>query len=195
MSDQSTESKPGIATKSIAFATTGMIGLAGRLGDDPGTLATQVTDQSGDIADVESCGVHIVGGWLGPEDPDAGDEETDPSGQERYEFDGARLADLVELQDGNIQLIDVRELEPAAYTFRQLDIDEIDATRTGGETATVEVPAGAPLTFNEPFAIREGTRTGVTADVTPVRRGATESYVLQPVADGIVGSSDEVNNS
>ncbi len=168
-------------------ATAGMVGLAGCTGDDSaGTLATQVTDQPGDIADFESCIVTIVGMWLGPEGADAGDEEDEePADREYYEYDDPQEADLVELQGENTQLVDERDLEIAEYEFLQLDIDGVDATLEDGSDATVEVPGEAPLTFNEPFEIREDTRTVFTGDFTPVQRGQAGGYVLQPVAQGI----------
>ncbi|MFW6317187.1 MAG: DUF4382 domain-containing protein, partial [Halorubrum sp.] len=91
-------------------ATAGAIGFAGCLGGgDTGTLATQVTDQPGDIADFESCLVAIVGMWLGPEDAAAGVEGgEEPADREYYEYDESQEADPVELQDGNTQLVDER---------------------------------------------------------------------------------------
>lgn len=168
-------------------ATAGIVGLAGCLGSgETGTLTTQVTDQPGDIADFESCVVTIVGMWLGPQEAEAGDEEgEEPSDREYYEYDEPQEADLVELQDGNTQLVDDRELEVATYEFLQLDTDGIDATLEDGSSATVEVPGEAPLTFNQQFEVREDTRTVFTADFTPVKRGQTGNYVLQPVPDGI----------
>lgn len=168
-------------------AATGTIPLAGCLGDDTtGTLATRVTDQPGDIDDFESCIATIVGMWLGPEDAEAGaDEDTEPTGREYHEYDEPQEADLVQLQDGATQLVDERELDVAEYGFLQLDIDDIDATLTDGESAVVEVPGEAPLTFNEPFEVQEDTRTVFTADFTPVRRGQTDEYLLQPVPEGI----------
>lgn len=168
-------------------ATVGMMGLAGCLGgDSTGTLETRVTDQPGDIADFESCVVTIVGMWLGPEDAEAGTEEgEEPAGREYFEYDEPQEADLVELQGENTQLVDERELDAATYEFLQLDTDGIDATLPDGESATVETPGEAPLTFNQQFDIREDTHTVFTADFTPVKRGETGSYVLQPVPDGI----------
>ena len=173
--------------KATGLATAGMAGLAGCLGDGKtGTLATQVTDQPGDIADFDSCVVTIVGMWLGPEGATSGEEEDEaPDGREYHEYDEPQQADLVELQDGQTQLVDERELDVASYEFIQLDIDEIDATLEDGSSATVEVPGEAPLTFNKRFEIRENTRTVFTADFTPVRRGQTDEYLLQPVPQGI----------
>ena len=173
--------------KATGLATAGMVGFAGCLGDgETGTLATQVTDQPGDIADFESCVVTIVGMWLGPEGATSGEEDDEePDGREYYEYDEPQQADLVELQDGETQLVDERDLDVASYEFLQLDIDEIDATLEDGSSATVEVPGEAPLTFNERFEIRDATRTIFTADFTPVRRGQTEEYLLQPVPEGI----------
>jgi len=168
-------------------ATAGIAGLAGCVGGDgSGTLATQVTDQPGDIADFESCVVTIVGMWLGTDDAEAGDEdgEEEPSGREYHEYDEPQEADLVELQGENTQLVDERELDAESYEFLQLDTDGIDATLEDGESAEVSVPGEAPLTFNEPFEIREDTRTTFTADFTPVKRGQAGGYILQPVAQG-----------
>jgi len=145
-----------------------------------------VTDQPGDIADFESCVVTVVGMWLGTDDAEAGDEdgEEEPSGREYHEYDEPQEADLVELQGENTQLVDERELDAESYEFLQLDTDGIDATLEDGESAEVSVPGEAPLTFNEPFEIREDTRTTFTADFTPVKRGQAGGYILQPVAQG-----------
>ena len=187
-----------------SVGTASVIGFAGCLGgnDATGTLTTNVTDQPGDIADFESCVVTIVGMWLGPEDATAGDDGEDPDGREYHEYDDPQEADLVQLQGENTQLVDERELDLASYEFLQLDIDDVDATLEDGDSATVDVPGEAPLTFNEPFEIRENTRTSFTADFTPVRRGQTGEYLLQPVPEGIVveyddedatGETDEAN--
>lgn len=175
-------------------ATAGIAGLAGCVGGDgSGTLATQVTDQPGDIADFESCVVTIVGMWLGTDDAEAGDEDGDeePSGREYHEYDEPQEADLVELQGENTQLVDERELGAESYEFLQLDTDGIDATLEDGESAEVSVPGEAPLTFNEPFEIREDTRTTFTADFTPVKRGQAGGYILQPVAQGTTVTYEE----
>jgi len=173
-------------------ATIGTVPLAGCLGGDAsGTLATQVTDQPADIGDFESLFVTIVGMWLGPDDADAGDEDAEPAGREYYEYDEPQEADLVQLQDGATQLVDDRELDVAEYRFLQLDIDGIDGTLEDGSDATVEMPGEAPLTFNEPFEIREDTRTVFTADFAPVQRGQAGGYVLQPVAQGITVEYEE----
>lgn len=180
-----------IATVGVTAA--GMIGLAGCTGDaSTGTLATQVTDQPGDIADFESCVITIVGMWLGSDDAEAGEEEgEEPNGREYYEYDDPQEADLVELQDGNMQLVDERQLDVSTYEFLQLDTDGIDAALEDGSSATVEVPGDAPLTFNQEFEVRENTPTVFTADFTPVKRGQTGRYVLQPVPDGITVDYEE----
>lgn len=177
----------------MGVATGGVVGLAGCTGDgSTGTLATQVTDQPGDISDFESCIVTIVGTWLAPEDADAGDEEDeDPADREYHEYDEAQEADLVDLQNGNTQLVDEQDLDAATYESLQLDVDGVDATLEDGSTTTVEVPGEAPLTFNQQFYVREDTRTVFTADFTPVERGQTDTYVLQPVPEGITIQYDE----
>ena len=62
--------------KAAGIAATGTVGLAGCAGtaSATGTLATQVTDQPGDIADFESCVVTIQGIWV---KPSGGDDDTD----------------------------------------------------------------------------------------------------------------------
>ncbi|MGM0718089.1 MAG: DUF4382 domain-containing protein [Halobacteriota archaeon] len=164
-----------------------MVGLAGCLGDGSnGTLPPEVIDQPGDIADVESCIVTIVGMWLGSEGPEAGDEgDAEPTDREYYEYDEAREADLVELQGENTRLADEREPTASTYESLQLDADRIDAPLEDGRSAPLEAPGEAPLSFNQQFEVRENTPTVFAADFTPVKRGQTKSYVLQPVPDGI----------
>lgn len=167
--------------------TAGIVGLAGCLGGgETGTLATQVTDQPGDIADFDSCVVTIVGMWLGPDGAEAGDEDdAEPADRKYFEYDEPQTADLVELQNDNTQLVDERELDVSTYEFLQLDTDGIDATLEDGNSATVDVPGDAPLTFNQELEVRENARTVFTADFTPVKQGQTANYVLQPVPEGI----------
>ena len=199
-------------------AALGAAGLAGCVGKATGTLATRVTDQPADIGDFESLVVTIEGIWLGPEgaesgaagnetddgnttdgddadgnETDDGDDDVDePAGREYFEFDESQEADLVQLQDGETQLIDERELEVGTYQFLQLDVSNVDGTLEGGDEAEIDLPGNAPLTFNEEFEVRENTRTSFTADFAPVRRG-NGTYLLRPVPRGIevtYGASD-----
>jgi hypothetical protein len=217
--------------KAAGIAAAGTVGLAGCTGtaSATGTLATQVTDQPGDIADFESCVVTIQGIWVKPsgEDSDGdtettgteadgsgtdgdtettgtetdgsgtdGDTETDgveaqdeedideSDGREYHEFEEPQEADLVELQNGNTQLIDERELDVGTYEFLQLDVTDVEGVLDGGGEAEVDTPGSAPLQFKEPFEIREEQVTTFTGDFTPVRRGQTDRYLLQPVARG-----------
>ncbi|MXR52179.1 DUF4382 domain-containing protein [Halovenus sp. WSH3] len=188
----------------------GIAGLAGcsrgGVAAQTGTLATRVTDQPGDIADFESCVVTIVGVWLGPPSETNSDgtaNETDSGGtddgdggedgeREYLEFDEPQEADLVDLQGENTQLVDERELPTGEHSYLQLDTDGVEATLDSGESATVEVPGNAPLKFNEPFEIRANTRTVFTADFTPVKRGQSGSYNLQPVASGVTVEYEEI---
>ncbi|WP_435119537.1 DUF4382 domain-containing protein [Halolamina sp. C58] len=170
-------------------AAVGATALAGCLGGGTGTLATQVTDQPGDIDDFESCIVTIVGMWLGPEDAEtpAGNATDGGSSADReyYEYDEPQEADLVDLQDSSTQLVDERELDTSSYSYLQLDIEGVDATLTNGDSAQVDVPGEAPLTFNSSFEIRADTRTVFTADFTPVQRSQGGGYLIRPVPDGI----------
>ena len=183
--------------RATGAAAVGVAGLAGCVGRATGTLATGVTDQPADIGDFESLVVTIEGIWLGPEGATNGTEETganatdeetatddEPAGREYHEFDEPQQADLVRLQGEETQLIDERELSTATYQYLQLDISAVDGTLADGDDATVDRPGDAPLTFAEPFEIRENTRTSFTADFAPVRRG-TGRYLLRPVPRGI----------
>lgn len=234
-----------------AMGAAGVAGLAGCAGEDGGTdtttgsLATQVSDQPGDIDDFEECVVTIVGYWLGSseaaedgtttsgmtdtqtaEEDTADDEETeeedtteaetteeetddgemdetdeddtdeeDDDGREYFELSEPAEADLVQLQGDESQLVDDRELETAEYEFLQLDTDGVSATLNDGSEADVSVPGNAPLKFNQSFEIREDTRTVFTADFTPVKRGKTGSYLIQPVASETTVSYETITDS
>ncbi|SDG21349.1 protein of unknown function [Halorubrum xinjiangense] len=127
---------------------------------------------------------------------DAGDddEEDADDGREYFEFDEPQEPDLVELQNGETQLIDERELETGGYPYLQLDVSSADGTLTDGSDATVDLPGNAPLKFNEPFEIRENTRTTFTADFAPVLRG-NGRYLLRPVPSGIEVDYEESTDS
>lgn len=200
-----------------AVGMAGLSGCSGAGGDGSengatGMLATEVTDQPGDIADFESCIVTIAGIWLKPSgddessDDDEMTETTDDDGttettedevteqteedveesdgREYYEFDEPQEADLVKLQDGNTALVDEREVPVDTYEYLQLDVTAVDGTLDNGDDATVETPGNAPLQFKEEFEIREDETTTFVGDFTPVKRGKTDRYLLQPVASG-----------
>lgn len=203
----------------------GVTGLAGCLGESDGsatgTLATRVKDQPGDIEDFQSCVVTIEGLWLKPDEAadDGGteddnemedeDEQRDDGGveaqdeedideserREYHGFDEPREADLVELQDGNTQLVEQREVGAGTHQFLQLDVSAADGVLNGGGDASVRTPGNAPLQFKEPFEIREGRRTTFVADFTPVKRGQTDRYLLQPVARGVRVESEDDTTS
>jgi hypothetical protein len=200
-----------------AVGLAGLAGCTGGGGSSTGTLSTTVKDAPGDIADFESCVVTIEGIWLKEgegdaedttdsegaesepttaevEEQDAGDvDESD--GREYHEFDGAQEADLVELQDGDSALVDDREVETGSYAFLQLDVSGVSATLADGGEADVGTPGNAPLQFKEPFEVREDQRTNFVADFTPVKRGQTGSYLLQPVASGTDVTYEDVTTS
>lgn len=198
----STATRRDYLRATAGLATTGVAGLAGCMGGAEaatGTLATQVSDQPGDIGDFETCVVTVAGYWVAPDaDGDATatstatdtstatatDADADPADEEReyHEFEEPRDADLVELQGDRAALLGERELETGTYAFLQLDVTGVEATLADGGAATVDTPGEAPLKFDQSFEIREDARTVFTADFTPVRRGRSGSYLLKPVA-------------
>ena len=112
------------------------------------------------------------------------DEENEvPADREHYAFDEPQEVGLVELRNGPNQLVDERELEVGSFECLQLDIDDIAPILADGADATVDVPGAAPLTFNQTIKNRKDTRTVFTVDVTPVWRGHTDEYYLQPVLE------------
>ena len=156
--------------------------LAGCTGGSTGKLATRVTDQPGDIADFESCVVTITEIRIKPSTDD-GEGEDEPDGEETYDVDDVE-ADLVQLQNGNTQLVDEEEIETGEYEYLKLAVSDVDATLEDGGDADVSTPGDAPLKFDQSFEVREDQRTVFTADFTPVKQGQSGGYVLQPVADG-----------
>lgn len=169
-----------VATGGVVAGTA----LAGCTGGSTGTLATQVSDQPGDISDFESCVVTITEIRVKPaSDGEDGGTATDgeDEGERTLDVDDTD-ADLVQLQGGEAKLVDEQELETGEYEYLKLQVSNVDATLKDGGDATVDTPGDAPLKFNQSFEIREGTRTVFTADFTPVKQGRQNSYVLQPVA-------------
>jgi len=57
-------------------------------------------------------------------------------------------------------------------------------TVADGGDAEVKVPSNG-LKMNETFEIRADSRTTFTADFTPVKRGQTASYNIQPVSNQV----------
>lgn len=191
---------------------TGLSGCLGGSGGATGTLSTEVKDAPGDISDFERCVITIEGFWLKERSDDDGDDSTattdedgvaeqneedvDQSDERAYhEFDEPQEADLVQLQDGDTKLVDDREIDVGTYAFLQLDVSGVDGTLSGGEDADVGTPGNAPLQFKHEFDVREDQRTTFTADFTPVKRGRTGSYLLQPVASGTDVSYSDVTTS
>lgn len=191
----------------------GLAGCSENASAATGTLATAVKDAPGDIEDFESCVVTVDGAWLKPGEEDeptdtattdentttveTEDETTDEEVTEQteadvdesdrreyYEFEQSQEADLVKLQDGNSKLIDDRAVPVGSYQFLQLDVSNVEATLVDGGDVEIDTPGNAPLQFKHAFEVREGQRTVFTADFTPVKRGRTNRYLLQPVAKG-----------
>lgn len=153
--------------QTVGITMHGTVGLAGCFGaGSTGTLAMQVTDQHGVIADF----IPIAGMWLGPQEAEAGDAEAEDTVDRKYNADDEpQAADLVELQDENTQLVGERELGISTDEFLHLDTGGIDATHEDGRFAILDVAGEAPLTFNKQFRVREDSHTVFTADFTPWR--------------------------
>lgn len=167
-------------------------GADGEQSGDNETADTNETADGGETADGNETaeGESDEDAGDDEEDDEDGDDESEPAGREYFEFDEPQEADLVQLQNGETQLIDERELSVGTYRFLQLDVSNADGTLVEGGDATVDLPGNAPLTFNEAFDIRENTRTSFTADFAPVRRG-NGSYLLRPVPSGIEVNYEE----
>ncbi len=186
-------------TAAVGATLAGCTGGGGDGDGSTGTLATRVTDQPGDIDDFESCVVTVTGIRVRPSDDEETDTETDgpdpdgddeDEGEASYDVDDAE-ADLVQLQDGETELVAEQELETGEYDYLKLAVSDVDATLANGDDAEVDTPGDAPLTFDESFEVRADARTVFTADFTPVKRGQSGSYVLQPVADGVEVTHEE----
>ncbi len=164
----------------------------GNVSDDEATGNVSDDEATGNVSD---DGSETGDGAADGDDTGDGDEDDDgPSGREYHEFDEPQQADLVELQDDSVQLIDERELDVATYRFLQLNVSDVEGTLVDGGEATVYLPGQAPLTFNASFEIREDTRTSFVADFAPVRRGRTETYLLRPVPRGIEVSYESIED-
>lgn len=161
-----------VGTVPIVGAVAGCLGGSG----DSGTLATHVSDQPGDIADFETLLIQVNGIRVKPDD------------EELERFDADAEVDLTKLVGEASELINEKDLETGTYAFLQLDAEATEATLSGGDSATVNLPGDAPLKFNKEFDIRSDETTSFTADFTPVKQGQTGRYVLQPVADEVTVS-------
>lgn len=165
--------------------------LAGCLGGSTGTLATQVTTQSGDITDLESCLVTFREFRVMKGAPDEDGTPTEAGqtmesasgtveGEQAYEVANAEV-DLVQLNDADTaaELIDERELETGEYGYLKLLVSNVDATLDGGDAADVRTPGDALLKFDGPFGLQGDTRTLFTAPITVLKNSEQDEYVLQ----------------
>jgi len=155
---------------------------------DENTTAVETEDTATDAVETEDTATDAVE----TEDETTDEEVTEQTEadvdesdrREYYEFEQPQEADLVQLQDGNSKLIDEREVPIGSYQFLQLDVSNVEATLADGGDVEIDTPGNAPLQFKHHFEVREGQRTVFTADFTPVKRGRTNRYLLQPVAKG-----------
>lgn len=152
-------------------AGTALAGCSGGSGGSTGTLATRVSDQPGDIDDFERCVVTITEVTVKPAD-----------GEERTEDIDDTDADLTELQGSASKLAGESDLPTGEYEYIKVGVaDEFDAVLTDGSETELKVPSNG-LKFNQSFEIREDETTIFTADFTPVKRGQSNGYLIQPVA-------------
>lgn len=155
------------------------VGLGGCIGGPAGTLQTILHVRPGDLSALDRLEITVAGLWLGPA---IADDASGPPQRERYDLADPRTVDLVDVENDQGTQIDERELPPGRYSFLQLDVSDTDSSRDG-DSVTIELPAGAPLTFDTAFEIREDATTTVHVAVTAVRRGDSETFLLQPVPD------------
>jgi hypothetical protein len=146
--------------------------------DDDDDDGDEETPTATDDTATNATGTEATTGEETADDDGGGDDQ----GVKRHGVDDAE-ADLVELQDGETELVAELELETGDYQYLQLLVSEVDAALEGGGEAEVTTPGNAPLKFNQSFEIRADSTTVFTADFTPVKRGPT-GYNLKPVADG-----------
>lgn len=163
-----------------AAGVTGLAGCTGNGDGDTGTLATQVTDQPGDIGDFESCVVTIVGMWLGPsgsagadDDGDTnetatdeetdqtesdGDEETDANGTDTDEDGGGREYYAFD-EPQEADLVQLQGEETQLVDERDLDVAEYAFLQldTDGVDATLEDGSSADVQVpgNAPLTFNE----------------------------------------
>ncbi|QSG10763.1 DUF4382 family [Halapricum desulfuricans] len=148
--------------------------------DEPTDSETDADPSDGTTTDETEDGTDTA-----EEVTDQTEEDVDESDRrEYYEFEQPQEADLVQLQNGTSKLIDEREVPVGTYQFLQLDVSNVEATSVDGGDVAIDTPGNAPLQFKHAFDIREDQRAVFTADFTPVKRGRTNRYLLQPVAKG-----------
>jgi len=158
-----------------AASTAAGVALAGCSGGATGTLDTHVSDQPGDIGDFETLVLRVT--TVSPKPADGERRTVDVDDTE---------VDLVELQGEESASVGTADLETGEYEFLQLEIGEVvAATLSDGSEAQVSTPGEAPLKFEQSFEVRSGETTTFVADFTPVKRGRSGGYVLQPVADEV----------
>jgi len=156
-------------------------------GASSGTLATRVSDRPGDIEDFESCVVTVTEVHVMPAGDDAELEKLDVE-------DGD--VDLTEVKGDKSQLVNEADLDAGDYDWLRVKIDgDVDAKLAdGGGDAEVMVPSNG-LKLNKAFEIREGETTTFTADFTPVKRGNTGSYNIQPVTKEVTVTYEDEETS
>ncbi|PSQ52849.1 hypothetical protein BRD20_05470 [Halobacteriales archaeon SW_8_65_20] len=103
--------------------------------------------------------------------------------------------DLTQLQGANASLVDQYEIESGNYTKVFLDVSEVDATLTSGESAEVKVRS-EKLQLTQNFTVESGSSVDFVYDIKVVERG-NDGYNLLPVASesGTDVEIDEVDAS
>jgi len=103
--------------------------------------------------------------------------------------------DLTQLKGANSSLVDQYELESGNYTKVFLDVSEVDATLTSGESADVKLPSGK-LQLTQNFTVESGSSIDFVYDINVVEKG-NDGYNLLPVASesGTDVEIDEVDAS
>jgi len=103
--------------------------------------------------------------------------------------------DLTQLRGANASLVDQYEIESGNYTKVFLDVSEVDATLTSGESADVKLPS-EKLQLTQNFTVESGSSVDFVYDINVVERGNGD-YNLLPVASesGTDVEIDEVDAS
>jgi len=123
-------------------------------------------------------------------DEEREDEEEEPEEEEDDEEseDGrwvtrdvnATEVDLSQLRGANATLLQQFDLPSGEYNKVHMEVSEVNATLTNGESANVKLPS-EKLQLNSQFTVENGSEVDFVYDVTVHKAGNSGKYILKPV--------------